>query len=350
MIKLNSPLVFALTMVLLFIVLFDCGSNDYSFARHQLSSTRLNPIPNPNFSYNNESIPLYNYSGFGPQINPLLVAVEVIQHARDSTPTDLEIVLNNADWLIENSVPVGNSSGSYNFSLLFYNFPAPAYNVAPPWTSAMAQARAISAMVDASNVTNEVKYLEAAKRFLNSLFVDVRDGGVTYKSGNGGGWWYEEYVLPTGNESKLETRVLNGMMTTLIDLYKYYNATGDENGKYLFDKGVVALKNRIGEYDINIPNILKHYEINSNVEAKALLEKEGLVTLDNNNYQYRVNASDIEGYSFYDTLGRLAGENYHKYHIELLSNLLNITNDEILWKYYDKWKSYSGPFAKVRLA
>jgi heparosan-N-sulfate-glucuronate 5-epimerase len=340
MASLRTFLVFLFPTLLLVIILG--SSNHYLYTKHQSDQ-------NPNFSYNNDSIPLYDYGHLGIHINPLHVATEVVSHAENRTnSSEMEMALNNAVWLVENAVPFGNSNHSNNnYSLLVYNFPSPAYKVEPPWISAMAQARAVWAMAKVYNITNENKYLDAAKKFLNPLYIDVKNGGVTYKTADNG-WWYEEYVFSNNNGTELKPRVLNGMIAIMQDLYRYYEATKDEKAKFLFDKGMIALKNYIHQYDINVSTLQDFYENSNNSQALALLDK-GIVALENNTHQYYMNASGLEGYSYYDTLGRLAGESYHKYHVGLLSNLLNLTNDKILKEYHDKWKSYSGPFANGML-
>ena len=54
----------------------------------------------------------------------------------------------------------------------------------------MAQAQAIQVLIRAYELTHELKYLNSAKKLLSSFFVEVEDGGVTYKTPNEG-WWFE---------------------------------------------------------------------------------------------------------------------------------------------------------------
>jgi uncharacterized protein YyaL (SSP411 family) len=46
----------------------------------------------------------------------------------------------------------------------------------------MAQGRALQALIKAHEVTGQNKYLDSAKMLLNSFFVELKDGGVTYKT------------------------------------------------------------------------------------------------------------------------------------------------------------------------
>ena len=77
--------------------------------------------------------------------------------------------------------------------------------------------------------------------------------------------------------------------------------TEDDDAKYLFDQGVLALKKSLSNYDKN-------------------------------------------GYSYYDIHGRPLGQ-YQSIHVELLDRLYDITNEEIFKKYSDRWASYQeSPF------
>ena len=110
------------------------------------------------------------------------------------------------------------------------------------------------AMALADNISNESKFLDNAKQFMNAFYVEARDGGVTYKTPNDG-WWYEEYASRDG----LHPRILNGMMATLRDLHAYYIDTGDEEAKLLFNKGILALRSIleiriIGDIHIMMPS------------------------------------------------------------------------------------------------
>jgi hypothetical protein len=165
----------------------------------------------------------------------------------------------------------------------------------------MAQARAILAMVEAHKLTNDSKYLDGAKRLLNAFYVDVEDGGIARKTDHDG-WWFDKNAVKEGTQP----RILNGMMACLRDLYKYYEYSHDMDAKILFEKGILSLKNNIDKYYIDEP--------------------------------------PFYGSSYYDALGRPAGEMYHTYHVSLLSSLLEKKEDPVLRNYYDLWKAYRGPF------
>jgi len=191
--------------------------------------------------------------------------------------------INNANWLIKNIVRYDN------YALLEYNFPWAFYNIKKPWRSAMAQGLALQVLIKAHEITGDKKYLEVCELLLNSFFIDVKDGGVTFKT-NHNGWWYEEFA---GEDCKI-SKVLNGMMFAVIGIYDYYKYTNNPNTKYLFDQGIISLKKELPKYDYH-------------------------------------------GYSYYDAIGKLASPKYHNIHLKLLKQLYRTTNEKIFKQYYEKW-------------
>lgn len=173
--------------------------------------------------------------------------------------------------------------------LLPYKFGWTYYNVTPPWYSSMAQAEALPILIEAYNLTGSQNYLDTANGILNSFFLDVKDGGVTYKT-NDSGWWYELYAAKDAKHPK----VLNGMMWTLLALHGYYENTHDTRAKFLFDQGIISLKKNLHIYDSN-------------------------------------------GSSYYDALRTPANYDYHNTHIELLKKLFAINADKVFENYYTKW-------------
>jgi hypothetical protein len=246
------------------------------------------PGINTRFVYDENGIPFYNYTHAGLQRNPLFIANEVIYHISEYKKTNNEIskivALSNANWLV-NSVTTND-----NYSILEYEFSLPSYELNPPWRSGLAQGRAIEGLAKAYDITGNQMFLKTAKSLLNAFFVEVINGGVTYKTTNDG-WWYEEYIDEDVDNT---SRVLNGMISSVISIYNYYNLTGDIDAKFLFDQGVLALKKDLSQYDIN-------------------------------------------GCSYYDIDRNPATLKYHKFHIRLLERLFMLTDDEIFRKYQERW-------------
>lgn len=230
------------------------------------------------------SIPFVDY-GFqiGKQRNPITVSQKAIEFFDCGRKKEF---INCANWLVDNSTPFGD------YSILEYKFPWPMFNLTSTWRSGMAQAQAIQVLVRAYDFTRDTGYSDCAKKLLNSFFIEVKDGGVTYKTTKNG-WWYEEYA----DEGCKESRVLNGMIFTVLGIYEYYKYTEDLDAKYLFDQGVSGLKENL----------------------------------------YRYNKG---GYSYYDILGHPAGGIYHKIYIKLLDSLYNITNEKVFKEYSNIWAKY----------
>jgi hypothetical protein len=246
----------------------------------------------PAIMYCNSKGLVYRYygPGIGIQLNPFNTASRVLDHYTDyvknGNNTAKMLVLSICDWIV-------NSSRNYgNYSVLHYDFPFDDYELEPGWSSAIAQGRAIQALVKAHNITGDKKYSDTAKLLLNSFFIEVKDGGVTYKTADDG-WWYEEYA--SKNKNAKGPRILPGMMSALLSIHEYFEYTGDMKAKDLFDKGIIALEKNLPAYSNN-------------------------------------------GYSNYDILGNLAKPRYHLINIELLGQLFDITGNPIFDRYRSIWE------------
>jgi heparosan-N-sulfate-glucuronate 5-epimerase len=202
--------------------------------------------------------------------------------------------LNCAKWI------VNNTTSHDDYVVWETNFPSEHYNLTAPWRSAMAQGQCIQVLVRAYKVTGDDNYLELARKALNAFYVEVENGGVTLKGD--GGWWYEEYA----DEGGANPRVLNGHIFALEGIYEYYAATNDAEAKYLFDMGILALKTHLPDYDSGT-------------------------------------------WTYYDTLGEMATEGYHKLHITQMSHLYDLTNDSVFQQYYKRWKDYRPTIFPLRL-
>jgi|GEM_PF-592868 hypothetical protein len=245
-------------------------------------------------------IPLIGYGyvdgvHIGFQRNPVTIAHYAVDYYNNYKQTGNKIFkklsLANSNWLVEHTVNHGN------YSILEYNFPWPHYNLSSPWRSGLAQAEGIIALIKANEMTGNKTYLETANMFLNSFFVTVKHGGVTYKTPQNG-WWYETFA---GNSSS-QPRVLDGMMAAVIGIHSYSKYTNSSAAKYLFDQGISALIHNLARYNVTGYN-----------------------------------------YSYYDILGGHSSLDEHKLHIDLLTQLYNITNDAIFKQYHDTWANYKAP-------
>ena len=247
------------------------------------------PVEGYIIKYSND-IPLVDYGKvdgvyIGLQTNPVTISNAALALYNDSNSTAMNIFLKDANWIVKHSVSRGN------YSVLLYNFPWGIYNLDKGWISGMAHGLALQVLIKAHEFTGNEKYLHTAKNLLNSFFISVKNGGVAYKD-QSGGFWYDEYA---SNKSQVKvSRVLNGMMFTVLGIYDYWNYTKSPNAKFLFDKGIVSLKNDLPRYDNN-------------------------------------------GVSYYDRLGNPAHSTYHQIHIDLARKLYNITGEPVFKEYSDKW-------------
>ena len=251
--------------------------------------------------YNNEGVPYYNYSvtghhSVGLQGNPLAVATEALklykQFQSTSNESAKKYFINNVNWLVNTNMLKNNGS----FSTYEYSFPwnIGDYVVEPYWRNAMANGKALSPLFKAYQLTGNSTYLDTAKNLLNSFFVDVKDGGVAYKTPNSG-WWYEEYA--SRNSSK-EPRVLNGMIHAILGINQYQKESNDTSAKMLFDLGILALKRDLPKYEYN-------------------------------------------GTSLYDRLGLPANSFYKSLHVNQLKELYELTDEPIFLHYYERWNNYN---------
>ena len=98
---------------------------------------------------------------------------------------------------------------------------------APPWMSGMAQATAIQALARAADLLEQPRYLKTARRALGA-FETLPPTGVR-AVGPAGGIHYLQYSFAP------RLWIFNAFLQSLIGLYDYSEATGDERARELFD-------------------------------------------------------------------------------------------------------------------
>jgi hypothetical protein len=190
--------------------------------------------------------------------------------------------LNAADWIVNNIDKDGINRVTFDWAT---------YKLEAPWQSGMAQGLMLKVLQRAYEITGDEKYDQAAKRVLNSFYIDVKDGGVTYTDE----WWYEEYANMGGSEP----HVLNGMMYATLGIYDYYNRTHDPTALDLFQKGVDSLKQNMGKYE----------------------------------------HPDGSGYTYYDLSKNPAWE-YQEVHVRLANELYEATGDPTFKEYAERWQGF----------
>lgn len=183
-----------------------------------------------------------------------------------------------ADWTLSNQL----DKGQYN------NFEN---EIEQRRYSAMAQGEATSVLVRAFGVTQDEKYMLAAKKAISFMLKDVKNGGVSSKDDNG--LILYEYVD--------QPPVLNGWIFASYGLRDIYLATGDKHYQDLFIESVNEIKYIMPKYD--------------------------------------------SGYwSKYDSDKRIASPFYHNLHIAQLQALFMTTEDDFFRNYAEKFKNYQSKF------
>jgi len=149
------------------------------------------------------------------------------------------------DWFF-NNVKEDKKLGAYWLT----DTPKPEYKVQNAWISAFSQSRALSILLRAWQLTENIKYLEMCKMALIPFTFDIKDGGVSANL-NDGFPFYEEYVAVE------PTMVLDGHIFSLFGLYDFVRAVPEnldpENhnlAKSLFEEGIKSLLNFLPEYDM----------------------------------------------------------------------------------------------------
>lgn len=230
------------------------------------------------------------YSYVGKHYNAVTVAQAGLSYYaqyESGNQSAKKLFLNCADWL------VNTASVKSNFSVWEYNYTSYAYRDIPlPYVSGMAQGLGINALALAYTTTGDKKYITAANQALNAFFIDVGNGGVTYKDKDG--WWYEEY---SQKDYKKQPRVLNGFIICLGGIKNYYNLTKDARAKYLYDMGFKDLKTHLADFDTG-------------------------------------------NWTNYDMIGTKATLPYHQTHVQLMDEVYRTTGDPEFKMYRDKWGNY----------
>lgn len=119
----------------------------------------------------------------------------------------------------------------------------PAYKNPGPWQSAFSQARGISILLRAYQMTEKQAYADTALEALKSFLLPVKEGGVTSFTNHGP--FYEEYT------AKVPTLVLNGMIFALCGIYDFVRVFPEnKEAKKIFDDGIKTLENILPEFDM----------------------------------------------------------------------------------------------------
>ncbi len=227
----------------------------------------------------------------GFQRNPLFVASQAIAYFDEYKETNDEVTLtyfrNCIDFLIEDRVIEGKAT--------YYtgDFPLVAYDEPVGWKCGLTNSRVILAMMAAHEESGDSTYLDIAHSVLYPFTIPITEGGLNIKLSDKS-WWFCEYPRPNGDSPM----VLNGMLSILIAMHKYYDYSNDPLAIKLYEKGLVALKEKLPLFDDN-------------------------------------------GFSYYDLKKKSAGKSYHMIHLSLLKQIYAIEPDPLFEEYRIKWQAYA---------
>lgn len=262
-------------------------------------------LQNPNvINLDSDGVPFVDYGykngkWIGVQRNPLTISYYANNYYEEYIESNdekkLKLFLNSISFL--ENIEEYKAYDNILFIVYPYNFSVNDKHGEAPLYSAMAQSFISISFLNAYKMTGNDKYLEKSELAMNALKVPIEEGGVLYIEPEDGGYWYAEVACA----KKLNNipLILNGNIFSLLDLHKYYEETGSEDARILFEKGVDEVKIHLHKYD-------------------------------------------AEYWTYYDRQGNWAYD-YHYVHVEQMKELYEITGDPIFEKYYKKWKSYT-PF------
>ena len=190
----------------------------------------------------NEGVILFEYSDslFYHPVNMCHKSFALLDFfIRSNDSTYLNALENNLRRLMKESIEFDNAAYlTYGFDYRLHGhedgwLPA-------PWYSGMAQGEALSVFVRTFTATGDSVYLKFAEKLFAS-FARLRGESTpwTVFVDDKGCYWIEEY--PTDEPSK----TLNGFMSAMFGVYDYYQLTGNDDAKKIFNSCLSTVKNYV---------------------------------------------------------------------------------------------------------
>lgn len=126
-----------------------------------------------------------------------------------------------------------------------YHFRHESYGLGVTWYSAMPQGEAASVLLRAYALTGDLTYVEAAKRSLEPLQRDVRDGGVSYLRGS-------DVFFEEAASAERPVHVLNGHLFAAFGLWEVLeHGFGNAALRELHAGAVETLRRWLPKYDLD---------------------------------------------------------------------------------------------------
>lgn len=216
-------------------------------APRTIIDTAENYSKSSGFSLNADGILQYDYGahhgGQGKWTNPFFVSDYALALYRDWLNSECqddslkEKFLLQANWLASVSKIEGDIA-SWPFPFRDNNF-----DLDPGWISGIGQSRIAAVLLRADAVKFNPKLHDIAIKALHAYDVPIDKGGVVTIDDEV--TWIEEMADIKGRSYK----VLNGHITGLSGILDFYDITGEQKWKLLYERGVAAVKRDIPKFD-----------------------------------------------------------------------------------------------------
>lgn len=200
------------------------------------------------YSLNKDGVLVFDYgkayNNLGKWANPYFISVYsnalyADYLASGCTDEDLKkSIITQADYLLKSSE---NRDGMAVWPL---PFPNSEYGLSAGWLSGIGQARIASTLQRAYAITGRKEFFETAHAGMGVYRRSLKEGGVV--TNEGPVTWIEEAADPKGQSFK----VLNGHITALAGILDFYQITGEQEWKNVFDRGVAAVVRDLPKFDL----------------------------------------------------------------------------------------------------
>lgn len=245
--------------------------------------------------FDKNGIPLYDYGGnIGLQYSPIYISQYGLAnfnvYLKNKENKYLQNFIKQARWLVE------NQKRKEKMGIWPFYFDNEDYGAKAPWLSAMAQAQAISVLLRAYQIEQDLDYFYAARSALICFDYQIKDGGVSYIED--GYTFYEEVAVEP------PPHILNGHIFSLWGAYDYYQVIKNPKALRIYDKGIETLEKNLYRYDVG--------DGRSKYDLKFWPNKNPPINI--------------------------AEESYHNLHTQMLKILYEQTKKDIFNDYYKKWK------------
>ena len=264
--------------------------------------------------YDERGIPTVLY-GEEYKYNPVTIAQHGLGFHRryldKGSEDDLAAFINVSDWLVETQQDDGSYPYDFSFAL------KPTLTLDKGFVSGMAQGQVLSCLIRAYDVSGDERYLITGHRALEFMVASGDEdttAGCTRSLGDfcsdyPGLQWCKDYRVAEEYVSDPSSYVLNGDLLALVGLYDWWKGAPEEYGSGLagqsFFDGLKAVEVLLPYYD--------YY---------------GWSSYDLLQYTHESSPFFTSGYA-------------HDVHIQVLQTLYDISGDEILAEYRDRFIGYN---------